>query len=167
MTTKRIVFTRPDGGVSVMVPTDAHIANLMASGLTEVQAVEAVKISDVPPGSTDIIITEFANIPTDRLFRDDWRRTGAAVPAVDMSIARRRHALRIASAKRLAISILGEREDELRMSGRTVAADAVATDITAIENINRATISTQISGAATPNDLRAIWPTILNEFKPF
>ncbi len=167
MTTKRVVYTKPDGTVSVLRPMDEAVDRRIAGGMTEDEAIADIQAKDVPPGSTDVIVTEFANLPTDRLFRNDWRRVGAGLPTVGMSVARRRHAQRIAKARRRALVILGEREDELRMSGRTTAADAVATDITTITNINRTTISTQISDASTPSQLKVVWPAVLDEFRPF
>lgn len=85
---KVICYTRGDGGVSVVVPSATRLAELMASGMTEDQAVESIRQKDVPPTATNVCITDRAAVPADRRFRNTWRQTGAAAPAVDMPLAR-------------------------------------------------------------------------------
>ncbi len=59
MTTKRIVFTRPDGGVSVFHPAPAFMARFPdeASGL------EAAQARAIPPDATKIAVIEAGDLP--------------------------------------------------------------------------------------------------------
>jgi hypothetical protein len=167
MTTKRIIYTRPDGGVSILQPSPNHIAELMAGGMTEEAAIASVQAKDVPAGSIDVEVIEKSLLTADRAFRNQWRRAGKGAPIVDVALARKPHAVRIAHARRKAINVLGQREDELRMVGDTAAADAVSAEIASITAINKATVFTQIAAASTPAELKAVWPAVLDEFKPF
>tara|TARA_R100000008_G_scaffold28660_1_gene15816 strand:+ start:647 stop:847 length:201 start_codon:yes stop_codon:yes gene_type:complete len=60
---KRIVYTRSDGGISILTPIEN-------SGLT----VEQIQAKDVPKGKTSYIINA-SEVPTDRSFRDAWTYT--------------------------------------------------------------------------------------------
>ena len=57
---KRIVYTRDDGTVAVIVPADE-------CGLT----VEQIADKDVPAGK-EYHIVDVSEVPTDRTFRDAW-----------------------------------------------------------------------------------------------
>lgn len=59
---RRIIFTRPDGGVSIVVP---------AVGATDDQL-----MSCVPPDSIGVEIVTANDIPSDRTFRDAWVAVG-------------------------------------------------------------------------------------------
>ena len=60
---KRIVYTRSDGGLSILTPIEN-------SGLT----VEEIQGKDVPSGITSYIV-DSSVVPTDRSFRDAWTYT--------------------------------------------------------------------------------------------
>tara|TARA_R100000781_G_scaffold12543_1_gene11052 strand:+ start:1591 stop:1791 length:201 start_codon:yes stop_codon:yes gene_type:complete len=60
---KRIVYTRSDGGLSIIAPTDN-------CGLT----VEQIQAKDVPSGITSYIVDK-SDVPTDRSFRNAWTYT--------------------------------------------------------------------------------------------
>lgn len=81
MTTKRIVYVRPDGGVSVVCPAP----NSQLPGESEAQWLDRIALWDVPAGLASTII-EGADLPS-RRFRNAWRKPGAAV-AVDLPLAR-------------------------------------------------------------------------------
>lgn len=76
---KRIAFTRPDGGVSVIVP--APKAQLPDESEADFMARVATAI---PPDATDV--TELDTLPS-RTYRNAWRLTGGKV-AHDMPAAR-------------------------------------------------------------------------------
>ena len=59
----RFVYTRDDGGLSIVIPTDN-------CGLT----LEQIKDKDCPSGKTVYTVNKSA-IPTDRSFRDAWTYT--------------------------------------------------------------------------------------------
>ena len=60
---KRIVYTRSDGGLSILTPIEN-------SGLT----VEQIQAKDVPSGTTSYIVDK-SDVPTDRSFRNAWTYT--------------------------------------------------------------------------------------------
>jgi len=60
---KRIIYTRDDGGLTILIPSDN-------CGMT----VEELQAKDVPSGKTSYIVDKSV-IPTDRSFRDAWTYT--------------------------------------------------------------------------------------------
>ncbi len=167
MTTKRIVYTRPGGGVSVVTPSPNYIAALIAGGMTEDQAVDVVKAKDVPPGSISVIVTEVASIPADRTFRNAWTRTGPGMPEVNMPLAREIHSGRMSQAIATATARLKLSEQAALFDGRTADAANDNATRTAIEALDLAILATQIANVATPDALKAVWPVELRDFKPF
>ena len=59
----RLIYTRDDGGISILCPSDN-------CGLT----LEQIKAKDCPSGKTVYTVNKSA-IPTDRSFRDAWTYT--------------------------------------------------------------------------------------------
>jgi hypothetical protein len=72
--TQRIIYQNEDGGVSIIIPADC--------GLT----VEEIAAKDVPTGLPYNIV-DTTDIPTDRTFRNAWRKQGQAI-AEDVTEAR-------------------------------------------------------------------------------
>lgn len=69
----KIVFTRPDGGTSIMNPApQVHLARVMpqVADMTEQEYVEFIRDRDVPKDAANIRIVEDAEIPADRTFRN-------------------------------------------------------------------------------------------------
>lgn len=62
MSDKRLIFTRPDGGVSIIVP---------APGVDMKRVMQ-----DIPADAVDPQIVEVADIPQDRTFRAAWKQEG-------------------------------------------------------------------------------------------
>lgn len=73
MTTKRVVYTRSDGGVSVVIP--APDGKLVTE--SEQDWLNRVIAQSVPPG-TPTQTVEVADLPN-RRFRDCWRMNGSGV----------------------------------------------------------------------------------------
>ena len=101
MTTKVILFTRPDGGVSVVNPAPEFVASFP----TEAEALVAIQAKSVPSDATDIEIVERAVLPTQRVFRDAWvKKIGGA--EVDMPRARIIHLDRIRVVRDMELAAL-------------------------------------------------------------
>ena len=166
MTTKKIVYKRPDGGVSVTCPSPRHIAELMDSGMTEDDAIALVQAKDVPSGATNVEVIELSTIPASREFRNAWEKPAVGPPTVNMPKARAIHVKRISDAKVDSVIVLQKRIDEATLDDRTTDATKAANDKTAVEGLDLATFAAQIAGAANPTVLSAIWPAELQEFKP-
>lgn len=72
MTNKRIAFERSDGGVSVIIPAPRYVAELMAAGSTEDEAIQAITFKDVPDDSPKVEVMDVTDLP-DRANRNRWR----------------------------------------------------------------------------------------------
>lgn len=163
---KVIVYSRPDGGVSVVNPTPQYIAELIDGGMTEDEAISVVQAKDVPAGATNVEVMDKALILATREFRDAWEKLGAGVPTINMSGARVIHAGKISRTRTRAVAILQRRADEATLEGKTVDATKATNDKVAVEGLDLTTIAAQIAGAANPTALSAIWPVELQEFRP-
>jgi hypothetical protein len=83
---KKIIYTRPDGGLSVVHPAP----NAKKEDESEDQFIERLVQKDVPADATNVRVVEAAAIPSDRSFRDAWKDEAGAI-AVDMPKAREIH----------------------------------------------------------------------------
>jgi hypothetical protein len=73
---KRIIYTRPDGGVSIVVPA--------------IEDMDLVLSQSVPKDVTNVQIVEYEDLPTDRTFRNAWVQEDKSI-SVDMDKARDIH----------------------------------------------------------------------------
>jgi hypothetical protein len=96
----RWLYTAPDG--SLVVVGSAHVDQLARDGFDTPEKVRALVVGKFPVGATDIEeMPEGWLPPTDRTFRNAWRRAGKAVEgvphaeepriAVEMPVAREIH----------------------------------------------------------------------------
>ena len=138
---KRIVYTRPDGGVSVVIPVK-HDSKAIALVLKKDVPVDAVNIKTV---NADLV-------PTDRTFRGAWEDDPTESPEpikVNMSKARGLHMDRIRAARDKELARL----DIEQLKGSDVAAEKqILRDIPTVFDL---------SGAATPDALKTLWPSEL------
>ena len=125
MITKRIVFTRADGGVSIVIPAHEHIDKVFGGDVDAMLAVEMANPKVVPLDATNVKVMEVGLIPADDTFRDAWTQASDAI-TVDLAKAREIQAARISHAVDLEIARLKSSEQKARLAGRTVAADADA-----------------------------------------
>ena len=132
---KRIICTRPDGGVSIICPApeimrvmtlgggflspgkrDIQIASkvaqgrpewaavrlvdaLIGGGLTDAEAYEVIRDHDADSTWTGKELWDLDDIPSDRFFRDAWRRSHNGGPIyIHMPIARKMQIRRIMQA---------------------------------------------------------------------
>lgn len=172
MTTKRIVYRRSDGVVEIVNPTQRRMAQLMAGGETEDEAVAIIQANALskmaergfgPVG--DVEVMEAANIPEsqpgDRLFRNALEKPGLGPPIVNMPKARAIHAVRMARARADESARLGLAEAEARLQGNTTEADKAVADKVAVDGLDLATLATQIAAAANPVALQAVWSPLV------
>lgn len=137
----KIIYTRPDGGVSVVSPAPAFMAKFGSEEL----ALAALRAKVVPSDATDVIEVDEGSIPTDREFRDAWNHAGG-VFGMDMPKARAIQEQRIDRAKRNVAHDIIERE---------ILGENVAGDKAALQAIN---VKSAIDNAADIAALKAAWP---------
>ncbi len=138
---KRIIFTRPDGGVSVIVP---------APGV-DMKRVWA----DVPANAVDVDEVNVADIPQDRTFRNAWKKEGRkcvedAAKCKEISHAHRR-AVRAAEFAPLDAAIAAQ------IPGANAA--AVEAQRQAIRD-KHASAQKRIDVAQSPEELKAVLETL-------
>lgn len=151
---KIILFTRPDGGVSVLHPTPETLSKFG----TEDEAIAHVRSKSVPTDATEIKVIDESALPANRKFRDAWV-SGDAEAAVDMAKARVIHMNRIREV----------RNDELKKedinfqraleSEDASAKTSVANKKQALRDIPQ---TFDLSGASTSDELDALWPEDLD-----
>jgi hypothetical protein len=71
---KRIIYTRPDDGVSIVIPSG------------EISIGEVIE-KDIPNDATNIFIINVADLPSDRAYRDAWKHDKGVI-SLNMERAR-------------------------------------------------------------------------------
>jgi len=151
---KRIVYTRPDGGMSVCIPV---VSLNDPTDFTEDDALQRAMKRDIPPDAANVHVVEVSELPQDRAFRNAWLTDGKTV-SVDMPKAREIHKNRLRemrAPKLAALDIEYQRADE---AGDATAKKAVAAKKQALRDV---TADPGIAAAQTPDDLKAVIPSAL------
>jgi hypothetical protein len=78
MTTKRICYTRPDGGVSVIIPAPHG----RRESESEEEWLARIVAKDVPADATNVHICEASELP-DRVRREKWIQRGPRAPEAE------------------------------------------------------------------------------------
>jgi hypothetical protein len=84
---KKIVYTRPDGGVSIINPAYNDPIGGQREGEPENAFIDRVASRAVPANATNVVVVDALAVP-ERLFRNAFRQSGANAPHVDMPLAR-------------------------------------------------------------------------------
>jgi hypothetical protein len=149
-----IVFTDDWGGVEGVRYGRPDLPSKQYEGMTEDEACDAlaqqVFAERGMPTNHPYRITDFENIPTDRYFREQWddSNPGETI-GVDMVKARVFHMDQIRKAR-------DEKLEELdieQLQGNDVAAEK--------QVLRDLPTTFDLTGAATPEDLKALWPAEL------
>ena len=139
--TKRIVYIRTDGGLSVLSPAP----NGRRKNESEQDWLARIIAKDVPADSSNVRIVEESEIPADRTFRDAWVHDGEKL-AHDMDAAREIHMKRIRAARNKELSRL----DVEQLKGNDVSARK--------QELRDLPQTFDLSVAATTDALKALWP---------
>ena len=153
--TKIILFTRPDGGVSVLHPTPETLSKFG----TEDEAIAHVRSKSVPADATDIKVIDESALPANRKFRDAWV-SGDAKAAVNMTKARVIHMNRIREVRN---GELKKEDINFQRALESEDASAKATVATKKQTLRYIPQSFDLSGAGTDDELDALWPSELPE----
>ena len=148
---KKIMYTREDGGLSIVHPASKEDLEKVLGPLTAKQYRDHVWERSVPKGLQGFYV-EDKEIPEDRYFRDSWMQEGKKI-AVNMVKARAHHMNNIRKARDKKLSVL----DIEAAKGKNVQDEKqLLRDIP--QNFN-------LTVASTPEELKALWPEQLIEEK--
>lgn len=86
---KKIIYTRPDGGLSVVVPAPKEAIEKMLGPLTEEEYVAHVLERSIPADATKVRYVNEEDIPSDREFRNAWCDVSTE-PCVDIDAEKAR-----------------------------------------------------------------------------
>ena len=154
MTMKRIFYTRPDGGVSVVCPAPEFMARFES----EAEGIDAVRAKDVPADAANIWEGDVGDLPHRGSFRNAWKQTDATAPEVDMPKARaiKTDRIRPERNERLAaLDIDYMRADE---AGDTTEKERVAVVKQELRDLP-ATIQPDLDAIDQPEELEVYEPT--------
>ena len=137
---RKIIYTRPDGGLSVVHP----VINTKES-ITKEQAL-ARALEKLPKDALNPQVVD--SVPSDRTFRNAWK-AGSGCVDHDMGKCRELHRdrLRVARAPKLAAL------DIQQLRGIDVEAQK--------QELRDVTSDPRIESAKTPEELKAVWPDCL------
>lgn len=147
---KRIVYVRPDGGVSIVTPV---IHRYDPPGFTE-DAALARSMERLPKDASDATVIDAREIPSDRTYRNAWVR-GPDGFGTDMEKAKeiQRERIRAERAPILAaLDIEYQRADE---ANDDIAKAKIVAEKQALRD---ATDDPRIEAAKTPEELKQAWP---------
>lgn len=156
---KKIIYTRPDGGLSVVHPVINTVP--VPEDITEQQALQrAIDKLPLDELTGEVVahqIVDESTIPTDRTFRNAWVAAAGAV-IHDMAKAReiQKNTLRTLRAPKLeALDVAYMRALEV---GNTAAAAAIVVQKQVLRDV---TADPAIASARTPEALAAVVPDVL------
>ena len=151
---KRILFTRPDGGLSVVIPVINTLGE--AEGFTEADALERA-LAKLPADALNVRVVDETDIPTDRTYRNAWMDAGSGSVTHDMTKAREIHKnkLRELRAPKLAaLDVDYIRADE---AGNAALKTQIAQQKQALRDV---TADPAIAAAQTVDELKLVIPEI-------
>jgi len=151
---KKIIYTRPDGGLSVVHPVINTIGE--AEGFTESDAL-ARALAKLPADAINPQVVDADAIPADRTFRNAWAADGKNL-TTDMDKAREIHkdTLRELRAPKLALMDIEVRRAE--RAGNTEQVEALNAKYQLLLDV---TSDPRIASAKTPETLKAVIPAAL------
>lgn len=153
---RKIIYTRPDGGLSVVIPIiNTHPVR---EDITEEEA-EQRAWGKLPAEAINPRFVTDAEIPTDRTFRNAWADSGQSV-YTDMAKARVIHKNRLRAMrepKLLALDIQYMRADE---AGNLALKNEIAKKKQALRDV---TADPRIESAQTPEEIKNVIPPVLVE----
>ena len=152
---KVILYTGPDGGVSVITPTPETLAKFE----TEDEAIAYVRGKDVPDGATKVRVIDKSAIPEKRTFRDAWV-DGTDKAVTDRSKASAIHMNRIREVRNAELA-----KEDINFQKAIEADDAsVKTAVaTKKQKLRDLPATFDLGGASTDDELDALWPSELPE----
>lgn len=137
---QKIIYTRPDGGLSVVHP----VINTRED-ISEEQALDRA-MKRLPPEAINPQVVD--SVPVDRTFRNAWK-AGAAGIEHDMAKCRDLHRDKMRQVRAPKLAAL----DVAQLRGQNVEAQK--------QELRDVTSDPRIESAKTPEELKAVWPSCL------
>lgn len=120
----------------------AYADAMMSGGCTTAEALEIIRDRDCAPHGTAIELWDISDIPTDRWFRDAWRRSPNGGPiTVNLKLAR---PIQWTRARAVVERENRRRADEFERMG--------------LIDVDWEALRERIKSASDENELRTIWP---------
>jgi Phage tail assembly chaperone protein len=175
---KRIVYARPDGGLSVIIPAPKARLQLwdedLKAHVPESDEVFQARIAakDVPPDAIGVTPCDVAEIPADRSYRDAWCLPDAGdddcaeettAVAVRMSKAREIQMGSIRWARDARLAALDVTQQRALVAKNDAEVQRIETVKQELRDIPQ---SFDLAAAKTPAELRVLWPEVLAEAAP-
>jgi len=142
---RKILYTRPDGGVSIVQPVRNTVGEV--PGITDAE-IEQRAFAKLPADAINSQFIDLSAIPADRTFRNAWRQNGATVQ-IDLPAARAFMEKRIEEQRRIKIRDVLERE---------ALGENVSVEKASIRAINARAL---VDAAQTPEELKVVMPAVL------
>lgn len=149
---RKIIYSRPDGGVSVVYP----VRNTIGETLTTDEEIEQRAWDKLPKDAINPRWADASEIPTDRTFRNAWEDNAGI--KVNMLKAREIHKNRLRAMRKPKFEVL----DVEYMTADEVGNSSLKAQIVEKKKALRdVTIDPRIESAQTPEELKAAIPNIL------
>lgn len=163
---KRAIYTKPDGGVSVIIPSpemfdtksrtrqELAIQDRLSLEATEEQ-VWAFIVAKEGSGS-DYEIVDSADLPS-REFRNAWKKEGSAI-GHDMEKCRAIHKEKMRLARKPKLEALDTEYQRADEADDKAKKKEIAARKQALRDV---TADARVAEAKTPEELKLVWPEIL------
>lgn len=167
---KKIVFTRPDGGLSIVYPTPLEIAlrdvpeEIAAPlrAMTEDEYMAFIFEKDVPKDAINArIVGEHFNVPEDRYFRNAWEDVGTSA-AVNLGKAREIKVAIIREERNAVLKTLDVELMKANESGDSQKASEIVSQKQKLRDLP-VTVVPSLEAISDPEELKTFVP---EELKP-
>ncbi|WP_431014681.1 hypothetical protein [Bradyrhizobium pachyrhizi] len=148
---KSIIYTRPDGGLSICHPM---ISRDDPEDFSEEDALQRALQKDVPPDAVNPTIIDRDQIPQDRTFRDAWRHVGEEIRH-DMDRCRDIHRDRMRSARLPRLAALDVEYQRAEEAGDMARKRDIAAEKQVLRDVTKLP---ELDSTKSPDDLKAVWP---------
>lgn len=161
---RRIVYTRPDGGLSVVVPTRNTFQKINGQVVKKSEALTDAAIEQrawerLPADAINPRWVEDADIPQDRTFRNAWAVDGGGRLVTDMPRARIIRQNQLREMRRQLLEKLDAAYMQADERGDAALKAAIAARKQALRDITQ---HPEIAAAMTPDDLKKAAQSVID-----
>lgn len=146
---KKIIYTRPDGGVNIICPAPKSHLEKMFGKLSKSQYEKHVRERSIPADAINVRSIDEKDIPKNRSLRDAWadNKPGTQID-IDMNVARNVHMNKIRRARDERLEELDKRKYD----------DSFEVERQKLRDLPQ---TFDLTKANTPEAINALWPTEL------